>query len=62
MNDHRFSYPHVVPLMGVTISGHSSEQLEPIGPLSAAPTLKSPVRLAGVEAAPPLSLPTFVAA
>lgn len=24
MNDHRFSYPVVMPLRGVTISGHSS--------------------------------------
>jgi hypothetical protein len=33
MNDHHFSYPVVVPLRGVTISGHSSVPEVPIGRL-----------------------------
>ena len=37
MNDHHFSYPRVVPLVGATISGHASEQSEPAAPLQAAP-------------------------
>jgi hypothetical protein len=31
MNDHHFSYPVVVPLQGVTISGHSSHAPGPAG-------------------------------
>jgi hypothetical protein len=35
MNDHHFSYPVVIPLRGVTISGHSSLALGPVGSLQA---------------------------
>jgi hypothetical protein len=33
MNDHHFSYPVVVPLEGVTISGHSSPPPAPVAAL-----------------------------
>jgi len=62
MNDHHFSYPLVVPLVGVTISGHSSEQQEHVGPLPPVSPLQPPVRLAGTEAAPARSLLASVAA
>jgi hypothetical protein len=37
MNNHHFSYPHVVPLLGATISGHATEPLAPVVPLSPQP-------------------------
>jgi hypothetical protein len=38
MNDHHFSYPVVVPLQGVTISGHSNHSLAPaLSPLAMRP-------------------------
>ena len=40
MNDHHFSYPVVVPLGTMTISGHSN---------SPAPSLGSPQRVAAAE-------------
>jgi len=35
MNDHRFSYPVVAPLRGVTISGHSSPPPAPAASVQA---------------------------
>jgi hypothetical protein len=57
MNDHHFSYPVVVPLQGVTISGHPSHppvsavSLQAIRPLQARRPLEPNVRPA-VNAAP----------
>jgi hypothetical protein len=47
MNDHHFSYPRVVPLVGMTISGHSSEPPETVGTLQPAPPPPATVRRAG---------------
>ena len=53
MNDHHFSYPRVVPLVGMTISGHSSEPPETVGPLQAAPPPQPTVfRAAGLTGRP----------
>lgn len=66
MNDHHFSYPVVVPLQGVTVSGHSSHPPAPavspqaIRPLQAIGPLGPYVRPA-VDAAtvPGLAAPAF---
>jgi hypothetical protein len=39
MNDHRFSYPVVVPLRGATISGHARQSPAPTGSLYATPSI-----------------------
>jgi hypothetical protein len=51
MNEHHFSYPVVVPLRGVTISGHSSDPPAPAGSLQAIRPLQPLVRQA-FDAAP----------
>jgi hypothetical protein len=57
MNDHHFSYPVVVPLQGVTISGHSSHPPVPAVTLQATRPLQAvrpfePRVLPAVDAAP----------
>jgi hypothetical protein len=47
MNDHRFSYPRVVPLEGATISGHALEPSAPVVPLMSHPPVSQ-----GAPAAP----------
>lgn len=44
MNDHHFSYPVVVPLQGVTISGHSSHPPVPAVSFQAIRPLEPHVR------------------
>jgi len=44
MNDHHFSYPVVVPLRGVTISGHSSPPPAPAGAMQAIRPLSPVIR------------------
>jgi len=51
MNDHHFSYPVVVPLQGVTVSGHSSHPPAPPVSLQAIRPVQPVVRYA-VDAAP----------
>ena len=52
MNDHHFSYPVVIPLQGVTISGHSSHPPAPAVSLQAIRPLQPVVRYVLVDAAP----------
>ena len=51
MSDHHFSYPVVLPLQGVTISGHSSHAPAPVDSLQAIRPLEPLVRHT-VDAAP----------
>ena len=50
-NNHRFSYPVVVPLRGLTISGHSSPGSAPVATRSRMRTLQTPGRFR-LDAAP----------
>lgn len=62
MNDHHFSYPVVQPLRGVTISGHSSPPLGPVGSLHATAPVQPLVRHASDAAlAPPRALAALAA-
>ncbi len=51
-NNHRFSYPVVVPLRGVTISGHSSPSSAPFATPSRMRSLQTPGPFR-LDAAPP---------
>jgi|HubBroStandDraft_6_1064221.scaffolds.fasta_scaffold00805_16 hypothetical protein len=57
MNDHHFSYPVVIPLQGVTISGHSSHPPAPAVSLQTVRPIQpvrphQPVVWRAVDAAP----------